>query len=91
MVPNWVNINFQPTTSKQNATNNNENNKNSHSQLKTTLLLMMTKSMVESAWGENKGQFLDHLDPDTRKITRILEKIKLKIINSVPTSLTKHA
>ena len=30
-----------------------------------------------------------HLDPDTRKIARSLEKIKLKMINCVPSSLTK--
>ena len=61
------------------------------SQLKTTLFLMMTKSMIESDWAEDMGQFLYHLDPDTKKITRSLEKIKLKIINSVPLSLTKLA
>ena len=81
---------FQPTNSKQNATNNH-NNKNSNCQLKTTLLLMMTKSMVESALAENMEQFLYHLDPDTSKITKSLEKMKLKIINSVPSSLTKLA
>ena len=42
---------------------------------------MMNKSMVKSAWAEDMGQFLYHLDPNTRKITRSLEKIKLKIIN----------
>ena len=52
---------------------------------------MMTKSMVESTCAEDMGQFLYHLDPDTRKITRRLEKIKLKIINSVPSFLTKLA
>ena len=41
---------------------------------------MTTKSIVESAWVEDMGQFLYHLDPDTRKITRKLEKIKAKII-----------
>ena len=35
---------------------------------------MMTKSMVESAWAEDIGQFLYNLDPATRKIRR-LEKI----------------
>ena len=35
---------------------------------------MTTKSMVESAWAEDMGQFLYHLDPNTRKITRSLEK-----------------
>ena len=49
---------------------------------------MMTKSMVESAWTEDMGQFLYHLDPDTRKIRR-LEKLQLKIINSVPLSLIR--
>ena len=42
-----------------------------------------------SAWAEDMGQFLYHLDPNTKKITRSLEKIKLKI--SVPSSLTKLA
>ena len=46
----------------------------------TTRPLMTTKSMVESAWTEDMGQFLYHLDPDTRKITKRLEKIT--IINS---------
>ena len=40
---------------------------------------MTTKSIVESAWAEDMGQFPFHLDPDTRKITRRLEKIKLEI------------
>ena len=48
---------------------------------------MMTKSMVESAWAGDMGQFLYHEDPDTRKITRNLENK----INSVPSSLTKLA
>ena len=52
---------------------------------------MITKSMVEGTWAEDMGQFLYHLDPDTGKITRSLEKIKLKIINRVPSSLTKLA
>ena len=81
---------FQLVTSKQNATNN-KNSKNSNSQIKTTLPLVMTKSMVESAWAEDMGQFLYHLDPNTRKITRKLEKLQMKIINSVPSSLTKFA
>ena len=34
--------------------------------------------MVESAWGEDIEQSLYHLDPNTREITRRLEKIKLK-------------
>ena len=50
---------------------------------------MTTKSMVESDWTVDMGQFLYHLHPDTRKLTMILEKIKIKIINSVPSSLTK--
>ena len=37
------------------------------------------------------GQFLCHLNSDARKITSSLEKIKLKIINIVPSSLTKLA
>ena len=39
---------------------------------------MTTKSMVKSAWVENMAQFLYHLDPDTRKITRSLEKNWIK-------------
>ena len=42
---------------------------------------MMT--IVESAWAEDMGQFLYHLDPNTRKIKRGHEKIKLEIINCV--------
>ena len=52
---------------------------------------MTTKRMVESAGTENMGQFIYDLDPDTRKISRSLEKMKLKIINSVTSSLTKLA
>ena len=50
---------------------------------------MTTKSINENAWAEDMGRFLYHVDPDTRKITRSLEKIELKIINSVISSLTK--
>ena len=39
---------------------------------------MKTKSMVESAWAEDMEQLLYHLDPDTRKITRIFEKLQIK-------------
>ena len=49
--------------------------------------LTMTKSMVESAWAEDMGQFLYHLDPNTGKIR--LEKLQLKIINSILSSLIK--
>ena len=42
----------------------------------TTLPLMTTKCMVESAWGEDMGQFLYQLDPGMRKITRKLEKLQ---------------
>ena len=63
------------------------NDKNSNYQLKTILPLMTTKSMVKSAWAGNMGQFLYHLDSNTRKLTRRLVKMKLKIINSVPLSL----
>ena len=52
---------------------------------------MMTNSMAESAWADDMGKFLNHLDSNTRKITRSLEMIKLKIINSVPSSLIKLA
>ena len=45
-------------------------------QLKTKLPLMTTKSMVESAGTEDMGQLFYHLDPDTRKIARRLEKMK---------------
>ena len=66
-----------------------QNSKNST--VNSTILLMTTKSMVEIARAEDMGQFLYLIDPDTRKITRSLEKIKLEIINSVPTSLRKLA
>ena len=46
---------------------------------------MTTKSMIESASAEDIGQYFYYLDPDTRKITR-LEKFRLKIISSVPSS-----
>ena len=42
---------------------------------------MMTKSIIKTSWEEDMGQFLYHLDP--RKITRSLEKLKLKIINKL--------
>ena len=38
------------------------------------MYMMTTKSMVESALAEDMGQFLYHLDPNCRKITRSLEK-----------------
>ena len=47
--------------------------------------------MVERAWAENMGQFLYHLDPDTNKITKLEEKLRLEIINSAPSSLIKLA
>ena len=40
---------------------------------------MTIKSMVVSAWAEDMGQFLYHLNPDKRKIRRTLEKLQLKI------------
>ena len=40
---------------------------------------MTTKSMVESARAEDMRQFLYHLDPYTRKITRSLQKVKSRI------------
>ena len=43
---------------------------------------MMTKSIVGRAWAVDKGDLLNHLDPDTRKIMRV-EKIRLKTINKV--------
>ena len=39
--------------------------------------------MFESAWDTNMGQFLFHLNPDTRKETRRLERIQIKIIKYV--------
>ena len=45
----------------------------------------MTKSMVEST--EDMGEYLYHLDPDTKKRARSLEKLQSKIINSVQSSL----
>ena len=45
----------------------------------------------QSAWAKDMGQFIYHLHPDTWKITRSLENIKLKLINSVPSPLTKLA
>ena len=53
-------------TKLQNATNN-QNSKNSNCQRKTTLLLMMTKSMVETDWVEDIGQFLYHLQGVLKK------------------------
>ncbi len=66
-------------------------NKNSNCQLKTTLPLITTKSMVESAWAEDMGQFLYHLDLDTRKIPKRHGKLQLKIINNVPSPLLELA
>ena len=37
------------------------------------------------------GQFLYYQDHDTRKITRSLETIKLRMMRNVPSSLTKLA
>ena len=42
---------------------------------------MTIKSMVESYWAEDMGHFLYHRDLDTRKITRSLKNLLLKIIN----------
>ena len=52
---------------------------------------MTTKSMVKGAWTEDRGQFLYHVDPDTRKYQGVFQKIKLKTIYSVPLSFTKFA
>ena len=52
---------------------------------------MTTKSLVKSAWAEDMGQLLYHLDPDPRKITKRLEKLQLRIINSFPSFLIKLA
>ena len=38
----------------------------------------VTKSMVESAGADDMGQFRYHLDPDIRKITKILENCNQK-------------
>ena len=53
--------------------------------------MMTIKSMVDSDWAEDIGQFFYHQDPNTRKITRRFEKLQLKMINSVPLSLIKLA
>ena len=45
----------------------------------------------DQKYGQKHLQFLYHQDSDTRKITRRHGKIKLKIINSVLSSLTKLA
>ena len=37
-------------------------------------------SSTEAERMEEMGQFLKHLDPDTRKIPRELEKLQLKVI-----------
>ena len=47
--------------------------------------------MVENTWAEDMGHLFCYLGLDTGKITRRLEKIKLKIIISVPSTLTKLA
>ena len=67
---------FKPTTSKQNPTNNEKLKLSTQ----TTLPLMTSESMVESTGIEELGQFLYHLDTDTRKMTRSLEKLPLKIV-----------
>ena len=41
---------------------------------------MTTESMVERTWTEDMDQLHYHLDPFTRKITRRLEEMNLKII-----------
>ena len=48
------------------------------SQLKITLPLMTIKSMIESTWAEDMGQFLNNLDPDTRKLQGNLIKLDKK-------------
>ena len=48
---------------------------------------MTTKSMVKRDWAEDMEKFLYYLDHDSRR----LEKMKLEIMNSVPSSLTKFA
>ena len=42
--------------------------------------------MGEIAWAEDMGQLHYRLDHDTRKISKILEKLQLKGINSVTSS-----
>ena len=59
--------------------------------LPTRPSLLMSKSIVESARVEVVRQFLYQLDPNTRKIARRLEKLQLKMINSVPLSFIKFA
>ena len=82
---------------KQNAENfPTNNNKKKTLQIsktiktQTTLPLMTTKSKVESTWAEDKGQFLYHLDPNTRKITRILKNNQYCSIVFNKTCLNKH-
>ena len=62
---------FQPTTSEQNDANDIKLKLSTQ----TTRPMMTTKSMIETAWVENMGQILYHLDSDARKITRRLEKL----------------
>ena len=47
--------------------------------------------MVENAWAEDMGTFIYYIDPGTRKITKRFEKLQLKMINSLPSSLIKLA
>ena len=56
---------------------------------------LLSKRFRPYFWSSSKvediEQFLYHLDPNTRKITRRPEKLQLRIINSVPSSLIKPA
>ena len=60
---------------KKNATNNRNNKIKTKLSTQTTWPLIKNKRIVESAWAEVMGQFLYHLDPNTRKITRV-EKLQ---------------
>ena len=42
----------------------------------------MTSEMVEIAWA-SMTHFLHHLDPDIRKITKRLERLRLKILKRI--------
>ena len=79
---------FQLTTLKQNVTIY-WNRKNSTVNSKLHYFWWQPK-----VWSKHLSRSygtIHRLDPDSRKITRSLEKIKWKMINSVPSSLTKLA
>ena len=63
---------FLPINSKQKPSNNYINKK-SNSQLKTTLPLMTTKNLVESAWAEDMDNSFTTLIPTQEKLQEDLE------------------